>query len=233
MSDTVKDHLFEPFFTTKDPGKGTGLGLATVHGIVKQSGGHVGVYSELGRGTTIKVYLPRVDVPPEVIERKKDLGDRGDETILLIEDEAVVRTLARTVLTNAGYKVLEARRGEEALLLAEKYPGTLHLAVSDMIMPGMNGLELARRLAVLKPDLRTIYMSGYTDTSILDEGILGSDTPFLSKPFTPGALLRKVREVLDSKRSESATIGLKVERPAFKRVPGGDSAPEPLLSPLR
>jgi PAS domain S-box-containing protein len=199
MPDSVKAHLFEPFFTTKEPGKGTGLGLATVNGIIRQCGGHIGVDSELGRGTTFKVYLPRVDLAPEVVRKTSDLseGIRGNETILLVEDEAAVRTLARTILTNAGYKVLEARRGEDALLIAEKYEGLIPLAVSDLILPGMNGLEFNRRLAAIKPDLRTIYMSGYTDAALLKEGVLGSDKPFLRKPFTPDALLRKVREVLD------------------------------------
>jgi len=200
MPDSVKDHLFEPFFTTKEPGKGTGLGLATVHGIVKQSGGHIGVYSEVGRGSTFKVYLPRIDVPPDAprADEERSGGLRGSETILLIEDEAVVRKLARTVLANAGYKVLEARRGEEALLLAEKYPGSIHLALSDLIMPGMNGMELARRLEPIKPGLRTVFMSGYTDAAILGGGILGLEIPFLGKPFTATALLRKVRESLNT-----------------------------------
>jgi two-component system, cell cycle sensor histidine kinase and response regulator CckA len=206
MTDAVKEHLFEPFFTTKEPGKGTGLGLAMAHGIVKQSGGHIGVYSELGVGTTFKVYLPRVDVPADVVVRINERRERGTETILLVEDELVVRALATTILRGAGYTVLQARRGEEALLLAEKHPATIHLVVSDLIMPGMNGLELARRLGSIKPGLRTLFMSGYTDTAILNGGMLDSETPFISKPFTTSALLRKVREVLSVELGSSPAM---------------------------
>jgi two-component system cell cycle sensor histidine kinase/response regulator CckA len=232
MTDSVKDHLFEPFFTTKEPGKGTGLGLATVHGIVTQSGGYIGIKSELGRGTTFKVYLPRLDLPPEAVQKGGDrnVGMRGNETILLIEDEAVVRTLAKKVLTTAGYKVLEARRGEEALLIAENHQGLIHLALSDLIMPGMNGLELARRLCSIKVGLRTIFMSGYTDAGILNEGTLGFDTPFLSKPFTPNALLHKVREVLDMGRSTALETG-DSEAHASRIIPGECQLGEPMLAP--
>ncbi len=226
MPDSVKAHLFEPFFTTKDPGKGTGLGLATVHGIVRQSSGHVAVDSELGQGTTIKIYLPRVDVPPETVVKTKHRDDRGDETILLIEDENVVRVLARTILANAGYRVLEARRGEEALLIAEKHAGIIHLALSDLILPGMNGLELGRRLGAIKPDLRTIYMSGYTDTAIQNDGNWNADLPFLGKPFTSHGLLRKVREVLDSGKGKDPA---NVIEPS--RIIGGDPAAGVLATP--
>ena len=208
MSPDVKAHLFEPFYTTKEHGKGTGLGLATVDGIIRQSGGHVAVDSEMGRGTTFRVYLPRKDGTPEVLQkpgRRDDL--RGSETVLLVEDEPAVRALARIVLTEAGYKTLDARQGEEALLIVERYEKPIHLLLSDLVMPGMNGLELSRRLELMVPGLRAIFMSGYNDTTSLHEGIIGPDMPFLSKPFTPDVLLSKVREVLDSKNAARASQG--------------------------
>jgi PAS domain S-box-containing protein len=203
MTEDVKSHLFEPFFTTKGPGKGTGLGLATVHGVVRQSGGHIGVTSEPGRGTTFKIHLPRVEVASEPIQKadgpRKDL--QGSETLLLVEDEASVLLFARSVLVKSGYRVIEARHAEEALLVAERHTGALHLLLTDLVMPGLNGLELARRLVALKPGLRVIYMSGYSDT-LLHEGILPPGTAFLSKPFTPETLLGKVRETLEGGNQE-------------------------------
>ena len=200
MTDHVKAHLFEPFFTTKEVGKGTGLGLATVHGIVKQSRGHIAVYSELGRGTVFKVYFPRTDAPAKTPSSsaipKIKLGDQ--ETILVVEDENVVRTLTRTVLVQAGYTVLEARRGAEALEIAERHASPIHLVVSDLIMPGMNGAQLMKALKARHPHVKGLFSSGYTDLSILREDDLDPTAPFLSKPFTPNALLLKVREVLDS-----------------------------------
>jgi CheY-like chemotaxis protein len=198
MTDDVKAHLFEPFFTTKGPGKGTGLGLATAHGVIRQSEGHIGVASEPGRGTTFKIYLPRVDVASESIP-KADAprkGVRGSETVLLVEDEASVLLFARSVLATSGYRVIEARHAEEALVIAERHPGTIHLLLTDLVMPGLSGVELARRLVALKPGLRVITMSGYADT-LLHKGILTPGTAFLSKPFTPETLLGKVRETLE------------------------------------
>lgn len=200
IPDPVKEHLFEPFFTTKEPGKGTGLGLATVHGIVRQSGGHIAVESEAGRGAKFRIYLPRVDVPPEPAPRPGGGKEawRGQETVLLVEDEPAVRALTKAVLTQAGYTVLEARRGEEALLIRQNHPGTIHLVLSDLVMPGLNGLELVRRLREETPGLRVLFMSGYTDAAIMNAGVLRPDVPFLSKPFTTEALLRGVRDALDA-----------------------------------
>jgi two-component system, cell cycle sensor histidine kinase and response regulator CckA len=201
LSDKVKAHLFEPFFTTKEQGKGTGLGLATVHGIIKQSRGHVAVYSELGQGTVFKVYLPRTDASVTATAAPPPSSDKlgGHETILLVEDDDVVRTLARTVLTRAGYKIIEARRGDEALAIADGHPSTIHLVLTDLIMPGMNGADLTRTVKARHPAIRTLYASGYTDLSMIKEDALDLAAPFLGKPFTPASLLLKVREVLDQR----------------------------------
>jgi CheY-like chemotaxis protein len=191
-------HLFEPFFTTKEPGKGTGLGLATVYGIIKQSDGHIGVYSEPGHGTTFKIYLPRVEGTIIVVEPQRDTSAalRGTETVLLVEDEDAVRALALRVLRSHGYTVLEARDGDEALLISEQHQGPIHLLVTDVVMPGMSGRQLAARLAPVRPELRALYVSGYTDNAISHHGVLEPETPFLQKPFTPNGLARKARDVL-------------------------------------
>ena len=199
MSDEVQSHLFEPFFTTKEKGKGTGLGLATVYGIVKQSGGYIWVYTEPGHGTTFKIYLPRVAGAPaqRASGPKASPVGAGTETVLLAEDEAAVRAVARHALERQGYTVLEASSGEAALDLAERHSGRIHLLLTDVIMPGMNGRALALRLSELRPDLRVVYMSGYTEEAITRHGVLEPGLTYVQKPFTPEGLARKVREVLD------------------------------------
>jgi len=195
----ARARLFEPFFTTKEFGKGTGLGLATVYGIVKQSGGYIWVYSEPGQGATFKVYLPRVEPGGEPVAARpspaRALG--GTETILLAEDEAAVRNLARRVLEKHGYKLLLAATGRDGVQLATQHAGPIDLLVTDVVMPEMGGRELAQRLAALQPGLKVLYLSGYTDDMIVRHGVLEAGVAFLQKPFTPDTLLRKIREVLD------------------------------------
>ena len=199
MDEATQAHLFEPFFTTKEKGKGTGLGLATVYGIVKQSGGYVWVYTELGHGTTFKVYLPRVmeSPAPRPSEGRQAPTIGGSETVLIAEDEAAVRAVARQALERQGYTVLEASSAHAALDLAQRHSGPLHLLLTDVVMPGMSGRTLAVRLLELRPELRVIYMSGYTDEAITRHGMLKPGLTYVQKPFTPDALARKVREVLD------------------------------------
>jgi CheY-like chemotaxis protein len=201
MSGETIAHIFEPFYTTKESGRGTGLGLSTVYGIVKQSGGYIWVYSEPGHGTTFKVYLPRVEEAAEsLLTAKNDGADRtaGTETILLVEDEAQLRELTRTVLTARGYSVVEAANPEEAERLAAEYGSKIQLLLTDVIMPGISGRELAKRLAARNPAMRVLYMSGYTYNVIAQGGTLERGVAFLQKPFTPGVLVEKVREVLDA-----------------------------------
>ncbi len=199
MDEAIKSRIFEPFFTTKEPGKGTGLGLATVYGIVKQSGGHIAVYSEVGHGATFKIYLP---VAGEGVPARKSHPGlqpvrHGTETILLVEDEAAVRALSRHILQTHGYTVLEADHGEQALRIAQDYKDTIHLVVTDVVMPAMSGRQLAERLAAVQPGVKVLYLSGYTDDAVVRHGILQAEMAFLQKPFTPTALAQKVREVLD------------------------------------
>lgn len=178
--------------------EGTGLGLATVYGIVKQNGGHIRVFSEPGQGTTFKLYLPRAEaqaVATAVAAENKSL--HGTETLLLVEDEEQILNLGRRILQQHGYTILAARLPEQALKLAEQYPGPIHLLVTDVIMPGMNGRELRDRVAALKPGLRCMFMSGYTAEVIAHQGVLEDDIQFLQKPFTVEALARRVREVMD------------------------------------
>jgi len=192
--------IFEPFFTTKESGKGTGLGLSTVYGIVKQSGGYIWVYSEPDKGTTFKVYLPRVageaESKPSVVEVAG--AGRGSETILLVEDEEAVRDLASRILSAKGYAVVAAKSTKEAEQFSETHAGDIHLVLTDMVMPGTSGRELAKRIAARHPRTRILFMSGYTDNVLAQGGVLEAGLSFLQKPFTPGALVQKVREVLDS-----------------------------------
>lgn len=193
-------HIFEPFYTTKETSRGTGLGLSTVYGIVKQSGGHIAVNSELGKGTTFKVYLPRVEdsLPaPREVEVGESTAREGKETILLAEDEPAVRELARMVLSEQGYTVIEAQNAEDAVRLAGRHGSEIHLLLTDVVMPGMSGHDLAKHLTALHPYLRVLYMSGYTDNVIAENGNLEEGLSFLQKPFTPRALAQRVRETLD------------------------------------
>jgi PAS domain S-box-containing protein len=208
----VIPHIFEPFFTTKEKGRGTGLGLSTVYGIVKQSQGNVWVYSEQNRGTAFKVYLPRCDGAKLQKETAQVAVDTvaGSETILLMEDEEAVRALAREILLMYGYTVLEAVTPEEAFLVCKQHEGKIHLLLSDVIMPHMNGPELAECLRATRPDMTVLFMSGYTGDTIFSQGAIDVGTPFLQKPFTVDSLARKVRQVLDeAEQAEKGSPGNK------------------------
>jgi PAS domain S-box-containing protein len=201
MDEETRSRIFEPFFTTKGNSEGTGLGLSTVYGIVKQSGGHVWVYSEPGQGTTMKVYFPRVmdaAVAQETRIPVKTVG--GSETVLVVEDDSPIRKLVREILERNGYEVLAACDGEDAIRVCGAHEGTIHLLLTDVVMPRMSGAELSRRLSELGREMKTLFMSGYTDNAIVHHGVLDPGKPLLQKPFTPTALLRKVREVLEEIR---------------------------------
>ena len=199
MDGETMAHIFEPFFTTKESGKGTGLGLATVYGIVKQSGGHIWVYSELGEGTTFKVYLPREQgVEPVRPKAPPAIGMEGDETILLVEDDEGLRELVSAALRKYGFTVLEAAHGGEALLLCENHQSPIHLMLTDVVMPQLSGSALAERLRPLHPEMKVLYMSGYTENAIVHHGVLHAGFNFIQKPFKILNLVRKVREVLDT-----------------------------------
>lgn len=200
MSREIRERIFEPFFTTKEKGKGTGLGLSTIYGIVKQSGGHIWIDSEPGLGSTFKIYLPHVDVPVEVIENQPAFCKlpRSTESVLLVEDEDIVRGVTAKILAMNGYKVLEARNGEEALEMCEMYQEAIDILLTDIVMPGMNGRETALRLVRMRPGMRVLYMSGYTDDAILHHGVLNADVAFIGKPFSPDELLVKMRQVMSS-----------------------------------
>ena len=200
MPQEVQTRIFEPFFTTKEPGKGSGLGLSTVYGIVKQSGGNIWVYSEEGLGTTFKMYLP-VDAsehqPAAPVESARGQWSKGTETVLLVEDAPMIRRLAREIMLRAGYTVIEAADADQALLLAGKH-GHIDVLLTDLIMPGPSGVELAEQLRESRPEVRVLYMSGYTDNAIVRNGMLGASEAFLQKPFTPEDLLRKLRHVIET-----------------------------------
>jgi CheY-like chemotaxis protein len=206
MDEQTGARVFEPFFTTKGMGKGTGLGLSTVYGIVKQSGGDIQVHSAPGQGSTFKIYLPREllavgrtpSVPPPVTR----VG--GTETIIVVEDEDAVRILAKRILRAAGYTVLTAASGGEALVACESYTGDIHLVLTDVVMPLMGGQVLVQRLAKVRPKMKILYMSGYTDDTIVHHGVLDPGTHFIGKPFSAANLTTKVREVLDSGGSETS-----------------------------
>jgi PAS domain S-box-containing protein len=199
IDEATKSRIFEPFFTTKDPGKGTGLGLSTVWGIVQQSGGHIQVDTSVGQGTIFKIYLPKADKgaesPPLNAKRSNPL--HGSETVLLVEDDERVRSLAHLILESYGYTVLAAQNGAAALLMAERHPGTIHLVLTDVVMPQMSGYELTEQLKAQRPELKAIYLSGYMDDTIVRHGVRDDAEHVLLKPFSPVTLAKKIREVLE------------------------------------
>jgi nitrogen-specific signal transduction histidine kinase/CheY-like chemotaxis protein len=206
MDQETMARIFEPFFTTKDQGKGTGLGLSTVYGIVDQSGGSIDVYSEPGRGTTFKIYLPRVEGKAGLAAVTAPAPPpKGSETVLLVEDEEALRSMIRETLEDGGYRVLEAATPQQALAIAGSHEGNIHMTLTDVVMPGMSGPDLVKRLALLRPGAAVVYMSGYTDDAIGQHGLLDASTHFLQKPFTSQQLLIKCREVLGSEDRVTST----------------------------
>jgi CheY-like chemotaxis protein len=205
MDPDTQSHIFEPFFTTKERDKGTGLGLATVYGVVKQSGGYIAVDSEKGKGASFKVYLPRVEQAVALPEASSAMPQsaRGSETILLVEDSEPLLKLAHMFLTEGGYHVLTAAHGTQALQVAQQHAGLIHLLLTDVVMPGMNGRVLAERLTPRQPGMKVLYMSGYTDSFIAGHGVLEPGTHLIHKPFTAETLTQKVRELLDANKQEA------------------------------
>lgn len=201
MEEQTRAHLFEPFFTTKEKGKGTGLGLATCYGIIKQAGGYIWVYSEPGKGTTFKIYLPHAGGSATWPERSSVLTSdlSGHETILLVEDEPLVREMTAQVLRTHGYNVLVAENGSEALSVAHDLSSPIHLVITDVVMPQMSGRQLADILRGNRPGIKILYMSGYTENSIVHHGVLEEGIAFIAKPFTPTGLLKRVREELGTR----------------------------------
>jgi len=198
MTKETQERIFDPFYTTKEHGKGTGLGLSTVYGIVQQSGGSIWLYSEVGRGTTFKVYFPATSATPEEPRLPTVMPTmRGTETVLLVEDEPQVRVVIRNILTRHGYQVLDAANGEAALAFCERFSGTIHLLLTDVVMPRMSGRQLAELLAPHRSQMKVLYMSGYTDNTVVHQGVLYEGIDFLQKPLTPETVTRKLREVLD------------------------------------
>jgi CheY-like chemotaxis protein len=198
MTDAVRARLFEPFFTTKEAGKGTGLGLSTAYGIVTQSGGQICVDSEIGRGTTFRVFLPRIDAPTTSSGRfalEEGIGPRGKETVLLVEDDGDVREFVQDVLRSHGYTVLAAVDGPQALSLIQQHAGSIELVVTDVIMPRMMGSEVAARITALRPSIKVLYISGYPGDAIVKQGV--PEQAFVQKPFSVSALARRVRALLD------------------------------------
>ncbi|MCL6646413.1 MAG: response regulator, partial [Dehalococcoidia bacterium] len=219
MDAETQARIFEPFFTTKEQGKGTGLGLATVYGIITQSGGHITVQSRPGHGTTFRIYLPQVAAAAEhrEVHPQADGLPRGTETILLVEDEDGVRALARSALERHGYTIIEACDGEDALARYVRHNSRIALLLTDVIMPRMSGPDLAQRIQAMQPDIRVLYISGYTDSGLVHESVAAESVAFLQKPFTPDALACKVREVLDHPALPAAgTVGQAVLRAAVR-----------------
>jgi CheY-like chemotaxis protein len=216
MDQTTQSQIFDPFFTTKEFGKGTGLGLSTVYGIVKQSSGYIWVYSELGKGSIFKVYLPRVGgaATPRQQITADGAAERGSETILLAEDSDGLREIAREYLGNLGYTVIEASSGEQALQRAHEFAGEIHLLLTDVVMSGMNGRELADRIVQKYPSIKILFTSGYTDDSVARQGIFDLTAAFIQKPYRPKALAKKIRETLKAPASDTENAEVSSARPS-------------------
>jgi nitrogen-specific signal transduction histidine kinase/ActR/RegA family two-component response regulator len=215
MDKETRARIFEPFFTTKEMSHGTGLGLSTVYGIVKQNKGHLWVYSEEGKGTTLKVYLPKADKGVEGVEEEQSPARsfRGSETILVAEDDEMLRDMAREMLEGYGYRIITAENGREAMKIADSHDGPIHLLLTDVVMPGMDGRELADQLQKKLPEIKVLYMSGYTANAIAHHGVLEENVEFIQKPFTQEGLAGKVREVMDQYgKADDMPIGQKGER---------------------
>lgn len=218
MNKEIQARIFDPFFTTKELGKGTGLGLATVYGIIKQSCGYIWVYSEVGQGTVFRTYFPRIDEKTQQTQgaMPEQSAEKGSETILLAEDSVSLREMASEYLESVGYTVIRATAGKEALQLAKEFAGPIHLILTDVVMPEMSGPELASQVSSFRPDIKVIFTSGYTDDAIARQGILDPQVAFIQKPYRPKALARKIREVLDpaTQKQKSLVPACHIESPA-------------------